>query len=351
MNSKARIQHLLEKTAHRMISINKGSMQEVCPIGIIDIENWEWPQGVGMYGLYKYYEQTGKEEYLNYLYKWYSDRIQEGLPEKNVNTMAPMLTLTYIYEKTKNPHYLELCKEWAEWVIHDMPRTVDGGLQHIVSGEENEQQLWDDTLFMTVLFLARMGKLLDCQDYIDESVRQFLVHIKYLFDKKTGLWFHGWTFIDKNNFAEALWARGNCWYTAGVVDYIEMLALEGGVKQYLIDTLIAQVEKLGELQEEDGMWHTLLDDSNSYVETSATAGFGYGILKAVRKGYIDKKYAVIGHKALQAVISKIAEDGTVEEISYGTGMGRDLDHYRNIPLCPMTYGQALAILILGESLN
>jgi unsaturated rhamnogalacturonyl hydrolase len=349
--SKEYISMLLEKVVKRMTSIDNNGLQEECPISIINFECWEWAQGVGTYGLFKFYEEMGSREYLDYLTGWYKRRINEGLPEKNVNTMAPMLTLAHLYEVTGNSSFLELCKEWAEWVMKEMPRTEEGGLQHIVSGITNEQQLWDDTLFMTVLFLAKMGRILNREDYLEESIRQFLVHIKYLYDTQTGLWFHGWTFIGRHNFAEALWARGNCWYTAGVVDYLEMIELRGGVRQYLIDTLIAQVKKLSELQEVDGMWHTLLDDPGTYVETSATAGFGYGILKAVRKGYIDEKYLDVGKKALNAVLHRISENGTVEQVSYGTGMGRDLNFYRNIAICPMTYGQALASMLLSEGMK
>lgn len=74
----------------------------------------------------------------------------------------------------------------------------------------NTQQLWDDTLMMTVLPLAKIGKVLNRPHYIEEAKRQFLIHIKYLFDTKTGLFFHGWTFEDGgHNFAKALWGRGN----------------------------------------------------------------------------------------------------------------------------------------------
>ncbi len=351
MYSNNDIEVLLENVVKRMTSIKAEKVNETCPISIIDIEKWEWPQGVGMYGLFKYYKESSKKKHLIYLKDWFDRRIEAGLPEKNVNTMAPMLTLIHIYEELRDERYLSLCKEWAEWIINEMPRTKEGGLQHIVTGEFNEQQLWDDTLFMTVLFLAKMGKFLKRQDYIDESIRQFLIHIKYLFNKTTGLWFHGWTFINNNNFANALWARGNCWYTSGVVDYIDMLELQGPIKQYLIDTLVSQVEKLAELQTEEGMWHTILNDTSSYVETSATAGFGYGILKAVREGYIDEKYKKIGEKALNAVVENINIDGTVQNVSYGTGMGTNLNYYRNIPICAMTYGQALTILILCEGLK
>ena len=92
----------------------------------------------------------------------------------------------------------------------------------------------------------------------------------------------------------------------------------------------------------------MIDDENSYLEASATAGFGYGILKAVRLGLVDKKFKSVGDKALEFVMKNIDENGAVQNVSYGTGMGSDFDHYRNIPLCPMTYGQSLAQLILAE---
>lgn len=47
---------------------------------------------------------------------------------------------------------------------------------------------------MTVLPLAKIGKLLNRLDYLEEAKHQFLIHIKYLQDKKSGLWYHGWTF-------------------------------------------------------------------------------------------------------------------------------------------------------------
>ena len=87
----------------------------------------------------------------------------------------------------------------------------------------NDQELWDDTLFMTVLFLANMGRIEGNQAYIDEAQRQFLLHAKYLADPETGLWYHGWTFNGRHNFAEAFWGRGNCWDTIAIPEFIELL--------------------------------------------------------------------------------------------------------------------------------
>lgn len=346
------LRELLEKTADKMTEISAGGFKEECPIGIIDIDNWEWPQGIGMYGIYRMYETFGDKKYLDYLVDWYDRNIKKGLPERNINTTAPMLALTYVYEQTKREDYLDLIKDWALWVYTKLPRTPEGGFQHIVSGEENKNQLWIDTLFMTVLFLARAGMIFNIEEYKEEAKKQFLIHIKYLYDKKSGLWYHGWCFDGRHNFAEAFWARGNCWYTIGVCEILEILKIEkGAFYDYLIDTLISQADALRNLQDDGGGWHTLLDDSDSYIEVSAVAGFGYGLLKAVRKGYIDKSYKVCAEKALRCVAENIDSDGTVMNVSYGTGMGWNKEHYKNIPICPMTYGQALAILVLIEGVN
>lgn len=342
---------LIEKTADRMISIDNAGFSEECPISIIDINKWEWAQGVGLYGIYKYWKISKEQRYLDFLIEWYTKRVEEGLPEKNVNTCAPMLTLTYLYEINKNEKWLDIIKEWALWIYTEMPRTEDAGLQHITTGVENNGQLWADTLFMTNLFLVRAGVILEKQEYIDESKKQFLIHIKYLFDRNSGLWFHGWSFLRRDNFSAVHWGRGNCWYTAGVVDYLEMVEVEPTIKEYLLQTYKSQTEALKRYQNENGMWKTIIDDESSYDETSATAGFCYGILKGIRKGWLDDSYLECAKSALEAVCKRISDDGTVLEVSYGTPVFDTVDEYKNVPCCPMTYGQALAILCMTEGLN
>lgn len=143
----------------------------------------------GLYGLLKFYEITGDEESLRIAIAWFKDRFEVGTT-KNVNTMSPLLTAAYLHE-SKHANYLVHMDSWAEWVMYEMPRTEEGGLQHITYLIENYQQLWDDTLMMSVLPLAKIGLVLNRPHYVEEAKRQFLLHVKYLADPQTGLWFHG----------------------------------------------------------------------------------------------------------------------------------------------------------------
>jgi unsaturated rhamnogalacturonyl hydrolase len=198
--------------------------------------------------------------------------------------------------------------------------------------------------------LAKIGKLLGRQQYLEEARRQFMLHIKYLVDRRSGLWFHGWTFEGRHNFADALWARGNCWVTIATPEFIELLDLPPGdaLREFLLETHLQQIRALQRFQDESGLWHTLIDDPASYLEASATAGFGYGILKSVRKGYIGREFAQMGVRAAQAVLANIDPTGELRNVSFGTPVFNDLDRYRKIPLTSMPYGQAMAILCLGE---
>lgn len=296
---------------------------------------------------------TNDKKYLTIIEEWFAARFAEGGTTKNINTMSPFLTLAYLYEHTGNSTYLPWLDAWAEWAMYDLERTRFGGMQHITYLTDNYQQLWDDTLMMTVMPLAKIGKLLNRPVYIAEAKRQFLVHIKYLFDTRTGLFFHGWTFEDGgHNFARALWGRGNSWITIVIPDFIELLDLEPSdpIRIHLIDTLLAQVEALQRLQTKEGYWRTLLDHEDSYVEASATAGFAYGILKAVRKRYISDKFRPVAQKAIAAVFGAVNEQGELKNTSFGTAIGDTLEFYKNVPLTAMPYGQSMACISLVEYL-
>ena len=51
---------------------------------------------------------------------------------------------------------------------------------------------------------------------------------------------------------------------------------------------------------------------------------------------------------LSAVITQIGPSGEVHNVSFGTALGHTLQFYKDIPLTPMPYGQALAMLALVE---
>ena len=215
-----------DKTGHFLMKLPDGRV-----IDTKGWDDWEWTHGIGLYGLYQYHIfGAGDVNAVGVIEQWYGARLLEGTT-KNINTMAAMLTLAYFYEWTGNKEYLPWLDSWAEWAMHDLPKTKYGGFQHMTYLEMNENEIWIDTLMMTVMPLAKIGKVLGRPHYIDEAKRQFLLHVRYLCDNSTGLCFHAWKFDESaaggvgHNFAQARWARGNSWLTMAIPDFIELLDL------------------------------------------------------------------------------------------------------------------------------
>ncbi|KAJ4386766.1 hypothetical protein N0V93_009664 [Gnomoniopsis smithogilvyi] len=373
--------NIKDKTGEYLLKLDDGR--------VIDTKgwnDWEWTHGVGLYGIWQYYELTGDAQSLQVIESWFANRFAAGGTTKNINTMAVFLTLACVYERTKNPAYVPWLDSWAEWAYHDLERTRFGGMQHVTYVSLHDNQLWDDTLMMTVLPLAKIGLVLGRPHYVVEARKQFLLHVQYLFDAKTGLFFHGWEFNRPgtngeglgHNFAEARWARGNSWLTIAIPEFLELLNIDldtDPIGMHLRDVLEAQCAALTSLQASSGLWRTLLDvpeSDGSYPEASATAGFAFGILKARRKRYLDPTipfspievadgqrlaatkpsvYDQTAVKAVKAVLENIDENGELLNTSFGTAMGNTLQHYKDIPITSMPYGQAMAIMALVEFLR
>ncbi len=316
--------------------------------GEIMFDEWDWEIGVGLYGDFRAAQASGNRAALERIARWYDWQIGRGLPKRQVNSTAPLLAMTLLAGELGRDDWDDVIFNWAEWLVCEMPKTEEGGFQHTVKERDNDRQLWDDTLFMAVLFLAAAGKHHQRADWVEEAHYQFLTHVRHLGDVPSGLFFHGWNFIGRHHYARALWARGNAWLTIAIPELFRIAPPQGPVRRYLIEVLATQVETLSRLQRDDGMFHTLLDDPQSPVEASGTAGIAYGVLAAVRLGLLPETHLALVTKAQDAILKRVDDQGYLLDVSDGTPMGPDLDFYRRIPNLPTPYGQSLGSLFLLE---
>ena len=323
------------------------------------IEEWDWPQGVGLMGLLKLQKHFGDSRYDEFFRSWFERNFSIGLPSRNVNTTAPFVTLLDYSIRNDRKDWIDECRKQAEWLMNELPRTPENGFQHVTSGIGdrngvilNSNQLWIDTLFMAVLFLNRYGHYIGNTEYISESIQQMLIHIKYLYSKETGLFYHGWSFDRMDNFGGIFWGRGNSWFTLGVTEYLEDTPdIDSGVRKFLEDTFKAQVRALKEYQDKSGLWHTIIQDPTSYVEVSGTAGIAAGILRGIKAGILDESFYDMAENAIIGICQNISEDGTVLNVSAGTAIGMNAEFYKKIVVRPMAYGQALTLVALAEALD
>lgn len=320
----------------------------------IEFDEWDWEVGVGLYGFWRYAQSEQSENLTKSMINWYELQIQKGLPKKHVNSTSPMLVFCLLCKENPNEKWKKIITEWADYLLNEAPKTKEGGLQHTVKERNNDGQLWDDTLFMAVLFLWVAGDYLEREDLKNEALFQFLIHIRYLSDPKTSLFYHGWTFEGNHHYANAFWGRGNAWITIAIAELIQLSGdniIAQPLLRYLIACWQSLMDKVILLQRDDGCWNTLLDDPTSPIEMSATAGFAYALSLGLRFEILpnDTKYKNHLDKAKLAVLQHINDNGFLEQASDGTAMGHDLQFYRDITNAYTPYAQAMAMLLLLEN--
>jgi rhamnogalacturonyl hydrolase YesR len=212
--------------------------------------------------------------------------------------------------------------------------------------------IWLDDLFMSVPAIAQMGKLTGEVKYYDEASKQVLSYAKRMFNKEKGVFMHGWV-EGMTEHPEFYWARANGWAFMTEVELLEVLPENHPSRPQILQLLKAHAKGLAAYQSGTGFWHQLLDRHDSYLETSATAIYTYGLARAINRGWIDPiAFGPATLLAWNAVTTKINTKGQVEGTCVGTGMAFDPAFYYFRPTSPFAaHGYGPVLLAGAEVIN
>lgn len=306
--------------------------------------NWDWPGGVAFFGVAEAYEATGEQRYLQYIKDWVDAELEDGLPRLTVNASSIGHILLTLYNATNDKKYIEHAIQMADYLLHDAERFADGVLQHTVNGGINQfpEQAWVDTMFMAGYFLLRIGHLLEREDYFNFGLKQFHGHEEFLQDDITNLYYHGWDHIEQNHMSAIFWARGNSWAAYTMARALELIEVQHPSYMIIAGSLRDQLSALVRLQSEEGLWHTILDDHTSYLETSGSAGIAAALLTS---GKLYNKYI---QRAIEGILGQIREDGSVLGVSAGTAVMYNANGYKEVPYKRVQgWGQGLVLAFLS----
>ena len=220
----------------------------------------------------------------------------------------------------------DLIANYFNFIMHKEYRLPDGTFAR---NRPYRNSLWLDDMFMGIPAVAFMGRYdkANSAAYYDEAVKQVRQFAARMFVPEKGLFRHGWV----ESMAEHPafhWGRANGWALLTMCEVLDALPVNHSGREEVLSLLRAHVRGLAALQGNDGFWHQLLDRSDSYPETSATAIYVYCFAHAINKGWIDAMtYGPAAMLGWHAVASAINGSGQVEGVCVGTGMGFDPAFY------------------------
>lgn len=211
----------------------------------------------------------------------------------------------------------------------------------------HHNSVWLDDMYMGIPPLAWYGCLNDDAASLREAVAQIRAFERRMWVPEQRLFRHGWI-EEMTPHPMFPWARANGWAlltmtevldamerhhersaAAGKADYADYAA----DRDYILGLLRQHVEGLTALQDKTGLWHQLLTDPQTYLESSATAIYTYCLAHAICEGWIDAEaYGAQTFLGWNALATQVNAQGQVENTCVGTGMGFDRAFYAYRPV-------------------
>jgi unsaturated rhamnogalacturonyl hydrolase len=342
------MQTTLEKSKTPLVMAEKACraiMNKFRPEELPPVEWFHYHQGVFLYGMYRVWEVTGKEEYFQYI-KGYFDHLIDD--EGNVcferdqldSTMAGIL-LFPLYERTKHPKYLIAAKRLRS-ALETLNRTSENGFWH---KEKYPYQMWLDGLFMGGPFMLLYDKYFHDEALVQHVLLQEKLMRKHMTDPKTGLLYHAWDEKKVQPWADPetgcspnFWGRSVGWYGTALIDMLEILSDKKRGQEVWIQSLQNYIPAIVNFEDEKtGLWYNVLDKGDqpdNWLESSCSALFLYFIAKAVNHGYVDNSYLDVCDRVYAGLLEHMVETDdsifTLKGIVVGTSAGT-YDYYVSRP--------------------
>ena len=243
---------------------------------------------------------------------------------------------------------------------NDVQKSMFGGWFH--KSTEYTDQMWCDGQYMGPALLAQIIKhtgktnnISDNDNDWDIIAKQFSITWAQLYDKNTGLLYHGftanpgddasksWAGISKEKgiyHSASFWGRANAWYFLALVDILEVMPTDNVYYNTFKGYLTSLAEGINKYQDETtGCWYQVMDKvpaslTGNYLEASCSSIFTAGYLKAIRLGLLDKTtYEPIAKKAYEGLVNQFmvydnTDNNTIQLVHSCTSAGLGGDSNR-----------------------
>lgn len=274
---------------------------------MLSMQRASWEQGVAAQALL---ELGDTESVILMAYEAVLRQTKEGrlavlYTDNGVTDPASMgEPVSYAAEITQDESLKRGAQQMLDYLLLKAPKSLNGILYHTL----NAPEIWIDSLYMAPPFLAISG-------YPEEALKQIKGIRKRLWNINAKLYSHRWHEGEQKFINEKFWGVGNGWALAANVRIIralpENLKLE---KQELIKITIEHLDSCLSYLREDGLYHNVLDDPDSFVETNMSQMVAYTIFSGIVDGWLNRKYLAAADEMYNAALKKVDKLGFVQDV-------------------------------------
>ena len=324
--------------------------------GDFSINCYEW--GVTYTGMLFAADVLGDAKYSDYVYERlsalgevypYIKKAQEANDGKarmsymhtprfldDCGAMCAAMCKASLKDPAKAKAFRELLDRWFNFCMYEEYRLDDGILAR---NRPTTNSVWLDDMYMGITPIAYRGALADAEGdsalakkLYEEAVDQILLFKKYLWVPEMGIFRHGWI-EGMSEHPDYHWARCNGWAILTMCDVLDVIPEDTPGRDEVLQTVRTFLSSVARYQAPGGLWHQIVNNYESYLETSASAMFTYCTAHAVLNGWVDATaYRDIAISGWQGVATQVNDKGQVENTCVGTGLGWTNTFYANRPV-------------------
>jgi len=207
-------------------------------------------------------------------------------------------------EWTGDPQIRDAVQGLLDWIRNKAPRSSDGIIYHTLRTPE----MWSDGFNCAAPFLAATG-------HFDEALAQIDGYRKRLWNAEKKLLSHIWD-DGKQQFKDrAFWGGGNGWAAAGVARVIRRLPRERQDDRARLAAFVRDiVDGCLACQRSDGLFHNVVDQTGTFVETNLAQMLAFAVYEGVAGGWLAKSYLAQANRMRSVAREKMDTFGYVQGV-------------------------------------
>lgn len=195
------------------------------------------------------------------------------------------------------------------YLMGKAPRAADGTLFHV----SDKPQVWVDSLFMAPPFLAQAGQPEEAVRQIAGMRRRLWLPGKKLF---AAVWDEGRSAFERRD----CWGVGNGWAAAGMTRVAQFLPAAMAEEKNRLHGYVREVlDGCLRFMRPDGLFHDVVDDAASFVETNLAQMLAYVIYRGVRGGWLPAARLREAAAMRRAAWGKVDQRGLVQGVCGSPG--------------------------------
>ncbi len=215
-------------------------------------------------------------------------------------------------EWTGDPAIRQAVDGLLNWIRFKAPRSAEGILYHVFDAPE----MWSDGFNGAPPFLAAMG-------FYDEALKQIEGFKKRLWNPDKQLLAHIWDEGKRQLKDPKFWGGGNGWAAAGLARVIRSLPAERRTDRAHLAEFATQIlDGCLRHQRADGLFHDVVDDPDTFVETNLAQMLAFAVYEGVAAGWLTDSYRAHADRMRAAARVKMDAYGYVQGVASAPNFDR-----------------------------